>query len=248
MRRSIVYFLAGTLLMAASACPAAAQFDDLVAEIERLQTAGEGQITLELRAAPVKEAVAKLAEAAKLEFLCEEALAEKKVTLIARERPVREVREGLALAVRGQWREDGDRLVLEPANGVQALKPAEVAMELRCALQMAGAASPTQVAFLERQVLSIFTPLQMETMAGQAGLAVANLSGQQQHQLAWLLRGRVIAPLVMLPRSLVQMEGARQTVVTMQKRGPFQWLSVQSPYWQTGMMLPANRPGGGMAR
>ncbi|NLC59311.1 MAG: hypothetical protein GX774_20930 [Armatimonadetes bacterium] len=182
-------WIAGLWLLAAAA-PGQAQFSDLLTEAQRLAFERDRPVTLSLADVTVKEALEKLTEATGVTLTCAPALAEKRVNVIARERSARQVGEGLARAVNGRWRREGDLWVLEPADALELLRPEELLSELRLVFVGLGGASQLSAGHAEQRVLELFAPPQIEAMWGEEGLPVALLAPQQQRQLQALLARR----------------------------------------------------------
>jgi hypothetical protein len=207
--------------------PVAAQLEGLLREAERLQLDRDRPVTLDLRRVTAREAVAKLAELSEVELSCADALAERKVTLICHERSAREVGEGLARAVQGRWRKEGRAFILEPADLLQLLTPAEVVAETNRVFTRPGSADALAAGQLGRQVLSSLAPPQLQAAQSPQGLQVSQLSPPQQQLIAGMLGTNITRALDYISYSLQRAVALETATVSIEVNGGQETLRVK---------------------
>ncbi|MBI3948815.1 MAG: hypothetical protein HY321_23095 [Armatimonadetes bacterium] len=217
---------------------AGAQFQDIVQGMELLKPGGGRHVTMDLRRAPAAEAVAKLSEAAGVAMVCDLRLAERKVTLAARDWAANDVAGCLARALGARWRRDDRRLLLEPAEMIDILAPREVASEVRSALQsgLRGSPRPAPEDLVREisQSLGSLPPERLEVLRTREGVPLASLPAEHQQQLAAFFYGTLLQRVDNLTRALGQVGSLEGIEVRLE----------ETPIWGLRLSLLGRVPGG----
>lgn len=203
------FILPAMALLALAAAPAHAQFEDLTNQIDGLNIERTRVVTLDIHRLAAKDAVARLSEACGVAMECDPKLAEKKVTLVAHQRPACDVGEAMALALVAKWHRDGQKFLLQPQDPVLLLSPQELTAELQSAFPLGDLMPGGQPLFrAEGQALQkLFTPDQLAAIQGnKEGVPFSSLSPQQQQQLAGMLGNRIGMTTRRLPYEMSQMD------------------------------------------
>ncbi len=171
------------ILLLVSAVPGRAQFEHLIRQGQGLSIPEERKVTLSLSRVAVKDAVAKLAEAAQTALACAPTLAGRKVSLSAREGSARQVADALARAVRARWRQEGEGFLLEPVDPLDVLTGEEAVRQVKAALLQPGAAPAKTAEEVGGRILELFTREQLQAIGTEEGIAFTALAPEQQQVL-----------------------------------------------------------------
>ena len=160
----------------------------------------DAPVDLDLRRVPLKDAVARLAQGTGLNLQCSSHLAERKVTLVLRQRPAGEVIQALARAVSATWSREEDALVLRAGDPMQVLDGREMAAGLRLALWVLPKPREDQVLpTLESTMQSL-----AQTLQTRGEMPMSAVSPQGAGTLAYLLHDSVRACFLVTEMALEQ--------------------------------------------